>query len=109
MLTIMENDNNNTKQQYPTEEILNSAFEDLFNRDVEKYNRDMEISRGVVDEFGATYSKDGQQLLKVPTPCKTYDVRKGTKVIREQAFSECKHLKSVTIPDTVTTIGRMRF
>jgi hypothetical protein len=57
MLTIMENDNNNTKQQYPTEEILNSAFDDLFNRDVEKYNRDMEISRGVVDEFGATYSK----------------------------------------------------
>ena len=42
-------------------------------------------------------------------PCKTYDVRKGTKVIREQAFSECKHLKSVTIPDTVTTIGECAF
>ena len=57
MLTIMENDNNNTKQQYPTEEILNSAFEDLFNRDVEKYNRDMEISRGVVDELAQHTAK----------------------------------------------------
>ena len=91
------------------------------------------------DEFGVKYSKDGKKLLKsTDLGLKSYTIKKGTRCICDYAFtrdyrndpspslqsitipdsvtsigdwafSECSSLHSVTIPDSVTSIGRYAF
>ena len=62
------------------------------------------------DEFGVKYSKDGKKLLR----CTNYDltnytIRLGTRSICDEAFWGCSSLQSVTIPDSVTSIGHIAF
>ena len=52
----------------------------------------------------------GFVLVGVADATKTsYKIRKGTRVIGNGAFSGCKSLKSLTIPETVTDIGLFAF
>ena len=81
-----------------------------------------DIKNGIEDEFGVVYSKDGKRLLK----CKeqksgTYVIKKGTKVICEEAFSFYEDFdpengfwgepafNAILIPSSVYKIGNGAF
>ena len=77
---------------------------------------DEDIANGIADEFGVIYSKDGKRLLKCENNpnLKTYQVKLGTQIICDSAFYWCNpfadsSLMSVTIPDSVTSIGNSAF
>ena len=67
-----------------------------------------EIEEGVKDEYGVTYSKDGLRLLKGNSELTTYTVRKGTRVICDEAFKYC-NLESITLPQGIESIGHNPF
>lgn len=68
-----------------------------------------EITNAWVDEFGVMYSEDGQKLLKAPDYLAEYEIKKWTKTICKDAFSNCKNLTTITIPDNVLWIGESAF
>ncbi|MBD5182049.1 MAG: leucine-rich repeat protein [Bacteroidales bacterium] len=72
---------------------------------------DEDIANGIADEFGVIYSKDGKRLLKADSKLSLsqYKVKAGTQVICNEAFFYCYLLKSVIIPDSVTSIGDRAF
>ncbi len=66
------------------------------------------------DEFGVKYSKDGKKLLESTDHGLTnYTIRQGTRCICDAAFAgdSFSHpsLQSITIPDSVTSIGDRAF
>lgn len=85
--------------------ILPQTIEDLSTKAT-----DEELKEAFVDEWGVKYSKDGRKLLKAPYELNgTYSIRKGTKVICDEAFRwskfiGCRSLTSLVIPDGVTSI-----
>ncbi len=51
----------------------------------------------------------GNHLIKADTSLSgLYIIKAGTKTIAEEAFESCKSLTSVTIPESVTSIGKCR-
>ena len=69
-----------------------------------------ELNEAITDEFSVKYSKDGRKLLKVPQKLKgTYAIKEGTKIICDRAFEDCKSLRSLVIPNSVTSIGESAF
>ena len=69
-----------------------------------------DIKNGIRNEWGVTYSKDGKRLLKASRNLfGHYMIKEGTKVICNEAFSDCTSLTSINIPDSVTTIGSSAF
>ena len=90
--------------------ILPQTIEDLPTKATEE-----ELKEALVDEWGVKYSKDGRKLLKTPQKLDgTYSVRKGTKIICDEAFRwskliGCRSLTSLVIPDSVTSIGDRAF
>ena len=90
--------------------ILPQTIEDLSTKAT-----DEELKEAFVDEWGVKYSKDGRKLLKAPQKLDgTYSIRKGTKIICDEAFRwrkiiGCRSLKSLVIPDSVTNIGDYAF
>ena len=90
--------------------ILPQTIEDLSTKATEE-----ELNEAFVDEFGVKYSKDGRKLLKAPQNLDgTYSIRKGTKIICDEAFRwskfiGCRSLTSLVIPDSVTNIGDKAF
>ena len=71
---------------------------------------DEDLENAVEDEFGVKYSKDWKRLLKAPSGLKgEYSIRKGVKVIGNEAFSVCWLLTKINIPNSVTTIGEGAF
>ncbi len=67
------------------------------------------------DEFGVKYSKDGKKLLRSTNRdlIKNYTIRQGTRSICDSAFAgdvfSRLSLQSITIPDSVTSIGDHAF
>ena len=69
-----------------------------------------DLENAVEDEFGVKYSKDWKRLLKAPAELKgEYSIRKGVKVIGNNALGWCKSLTSINIPNSVTNIGDWAF
>ena len=101
-----------------TEGELNNASINLINLNVPEVVEEgklstevteEEIEEGVKDEYGVTYSKDGLRLLEGNSELTTYMVRKGTRVICDEAFSSCHALTSITLPQGVKSIGDYAF
>ena len=66
------------------------------------------------DEFGVKYSKDGKKLLESTNrKLRNYTIRQGTRSICGSAFAgnvfSSPSLQSITIPDSVTSIGVSAF
>ena len=67
---------------------------------------DEELNEAIIDEFGVKYRKDGRKLLEAPHELDgSYSIRKGTKIICDMAFYDCKSLSSLVIPDSVIGTG----
>ena len=90
------------KVEKPIEEVLpTEATEEDF-----KY--------AIEDEYGVKYSRDGKKLLNASSSllcwwAEEYVVIEGTEVICDGAFNSCKSLQSITIPNSVTSIGDEAF
>ena len=81
--------------------ITSVMDEDLSTKPTEE-----ELKEALIDEWGAKYSKDGRKLLKVPRELSgAYSVKEGTRVICDNAFTWCRSLSDIVIPDSVTSIG----
>ena len=65
------------------------------------------LKDAIEDEYGVKYSRDGKKLLEASSSFreKEYVVREGTEVICDRAFECCKSLQSITIPNSVKSIG----
>ena len=69
-----------------------------------------DMNEGIKDDWGVVYSKDGRRLLKCTNELIVeYSIKKGTKVICDNAFEKCSILKHITIPNTVSIIGKYAF
>ena len=69
-----------------------------------------DLKNAVEDEYGVKYSKDWKRLLRAPKDLDgMYSIRKGVKVIANDAFRFCESLVNINIPKGVTTIGRKAF
>lgn len=68
-----------------------------------------ELTEVLKDGHGVTYSKDGKKLLKISNNISHYNVIEGTEIICDEAFRNCLSLMSITIPLSVTTIGKEAF
>ena len=60
------------------------------------------------DKYGAQYTQDRKRLLRGPD-CEHYTILEGTEEIADRAFSHNESLRSVVIPDTVTSMGMSVF
>ncbi len=98
----------------------------------------IELASAIMDEYGVLYSQDGKKLLKYSLeegysndPCfrgeirmndeelefgtikqqslSSYEVKEGTEIICDDAFSECESLRSIMFPKSVKTIGYAAF
>lgn len=97
----------------------------------------LELASAIMDDYGVLYSQDGKKLLKYSleegygsdsfgdriwtndeecefgsikqqTLC-SYEVKEGTEIICDDAFSECESLRSIKFPQSVKTIGFAAF
>ena len=85
------------------------------NEDMTTEITDEELNEAIIDEYGVKYSKDGRKLLKSPRELNgTYSIKRGTKIICDEAFrwrkiTGCRFLTDIVIPDSVTSIGDYAF
>ena len=90
--------------------ILLQTIEDLSTEATEE-----ELKEAFVDKWGVKYSKDGRKLLKAPQNLDgTYSIRKGTKIVCDEAFRwskfiGCDSLTDIVILDRVTRIAEFDF
>lgn len=68
-----------------------------------------DLANAWTDEYGVKYSADRKRLLKAANNLEDYSIKSGTIVICDNAFSQCKDLQIVIIPDSVTAIGDFAF
>ena len=98
--------------QYPTISEYVKASQDAgdnLDMSTEATNAEL-LKEAITDEFGVEYSKDGRKLLKAPQKLDgTYSIKEGVRIICNNAFSGCESVRSVVIPDSVTSIGRGAF
>ena len=87
--------------------ILAQTIEDLSTKAT-----DEELREAFIDEWGVKYSKDGRKLLKTTQELNlngTYSIKEGVRIICDKAFYYCTALRSLVIPDSVTSIGNRAF
>ena len=53
---------------------------------------DEERAEAVQDEYGVSYTKDWEKLIRAPQQLTSYTIKEGTKVIGDRAFSWCESL-----------------
>ena len=70
---------------------------------------DEDRQNAVMDAFGVLYSADGMRLIKAPNNLESYQIKEGSKVICDEAFSWCNFLQNINIPNSVTHIGNSAF
>lgn len=75
---------------------------------LERIRVDSENKRFVTDGR-ALVSKDRRRLYRLVVAGETYEVPEGCEVIDERAFDSLSELREVTLPNTLTRIGRMAF
>lgn len=64
-----------------------------------------EMALGVKDNYGVLYSQDGKKVLSCSyVHCKSYKIRKGTRVICDGAFRN-QYIEQLIIPSSVVAIG----
>ena len=64
-----------------------------------------EMALGVKDNYGVLYSQDGKKVLSCSyVHCKSYKVRKGTRIICDGAFRN-QYIEQLIIPPSVVAIG----
>ena len=69
-----------------------------------------DLKNAIEDEYGVKYSKDWKRLLRAPKNLDgVYSIRKGVKVIANDAFRFCESLLNINIPKGVTSIGNWAF
>ena len=69
-----------------------------------------DLANAVEDEFGVKYSRDWKRLLEASGDLKgKYVIREGVRVICDSAFRGCRSLESITIPNSVISIGSKAF
>lgn len=125
--------------QYPTKSEYVKASQDASdNLEMSTKATDEELNEAIIDEYGVKYSKDGIKMLKSPRELDgTYSIKRGTKIICDEAFgrrislnhsflnglvipdsvirigkgafANCSFLRSLVIPDSVTSIGDCAF
>ena len=97
--------------QYPTiSEYVKASQDAGDNLDMSTEATNAELNEANTDEFGVKYSKDGRKLLEAPYELDvTYSIKEGTKIICNWAFSGCRSLTGIVIPDSVTSIGDCAF
>lgn len=62
------------------------------------------------DPFGVTYSDDKKQLIRCPENFSgNYSIAHGTESIDSNAFQNCKELRKLTIPASITRINANAF
>ncbi len=61
------------------------------------------------DDGCAYYTKDGRELVKFHGERERYEVAAGCERIGDRAFDSVERLASVTLPDTLRSIGRLAF
>ena len=82
--------------------VVRKAYVDGISTKVTK----AEIVKGVEDEYGVVYSKDGKMLLKCKNgELETYSIKRGTELVCDSAFRGIWGLHNIHFPDSVTTIG----
>ena len=82
-------------------ESVTSIGEDAF-YDTAYYNNEENWENGVL--------YIGKHLIRAKTSINgTYTIKDGTKCIADSAFDECKNLTSITMPESVTTMGSSVF
>uniref|UniRef100_UPI0040255627 leucine-rich repeat protein n=1 Tax=Segatella hominis TaxID=2518605 RepID=UPI0040255627 len=82
----------------------------LMDEDLSTKPTEEELKEALVDEWGAKYSKDGRKLLRVPEKLSgAYLIKEGTRIICDNAFSWCRSLSDIVIPDSVSSIGNGAF
>ena len=89
--------------------LLNLKYPELVEEVLSTKVTDEDLAEGVEDEFGVLYSKDGKRLLRGNRNLTEYTVRKGTRVICDEAFAGCKSLTSLTLPSSLQSIGDYAF
>ena len=69
-----------------------------------------DLKNAVEDKYGVKYSKDWKRVLRAPEDLDgVYSIRKGVKVIANNAFRFCESLVNINIPKGVTSIGDWAF
>ena len=68
-----------------------------------------DMRKGIKDEYGVLYSRDGFRLLEAPKDIEIYKIKDGTKVVCDNAFSGCFSLQELVIPSSVKSIGDNAF
>ena len=95
------------------EELLWDYKDKLIEQDEEQNHStevtDEDLANAWVDEYGIKYSANGKKCLKATDPKLNCIIRDGVKVICDKAFSDCRGLASVNIPNSVTSIGKIAF
>lgn len=51
------------------------------------------------------YREEGLERISVPENLISCEIKEGTRIIRTEAFENCRSLQKVIIPDSVTEIG----